>query len=507
MDEIDRLNFFNERIQEIAREFGLDFFPQEFDIVPAQKMLEILAYRFPVNFSHWSFGRDYEREKTQYDYGLGVTYEVVLNSNPSRAYLMNTNPFPIQVMVMAHVYAHNDFMKNNFHFKPTRKDMLPSASEAALRFQNYEKRFGADEVERVLDSALSIEQNIDPDFFIREESEEEKQERLALPPPAVWTPGQFEDLLPGRHRRARPEGRRRRTPPEPERDLLLYLIHHSPKPLREWEKDILSVVRDQSRYFMPQRRTKIMNEGWAAYWHMRIMDRLFEERLLNEDGHGFYNLYNARLLAINPRTINPYLMGLRIYEDVEERWNKGKFGKEWEQSRDPKNRAAWDLNLGLGRKKLFEVRHSYSDRFFVEHFLTKDLIRDLSLFLYEGQQESDEIKYVIREKDGLRIKRILVAHLSTFGIPLIYVEDGDYKGKREIYLKHAYDGIELDREYREKTIEHVYYLWDRPVHLESVWNGRKVVFTFDGTNHSQVTGDSYDDPPEVVLDPTYPSYI
>src|SRR3972149_9959322 len=149
--DLESLIKFDEIIQEIARSCGLDFFPQEFDLIPAQKMLEIMAYRFPVNFSHWSFGRDYEREKTQYEYGLGIPYEVVLNSNPSRAYLMNTNPFPVQVMVMAHVYAHNDFMKNNFHFKPTRKDMLPSASEAAIRFQKYEKRFGHLEVEHALD--------------------------------------------------------------------------------------------------------------------------------------------------------------------------------------------------------------------------------------------------------------------------------------------------------------------------------------------------------------------
>ena len=142
MDELERLVQLDGKIREIARNFGLDFFPQEFDIIPARKMLEILAYRFPVNFSHWSFGRDYEREKTQYEYGMGIPYEVVLNSNPSRAYLINTNPLPVQVMVMAHVYAHNDFMKNNSHFKPTRKDILPSASEAALRFQKYEKRFG-----------------------------------------------------------------------------------------------------------------------------------------------------------------------------------------------------------------------------------------------------------------------------------------------------------------------------------------------------------------------------
>ena len=484
--DLERLNQFDEKTREIAAQFGLDFFPQEFDVIPAQKMLEILAYRFPVNFSHWSFGRDYERERTQYEYGSGIPYEVVLNSNPSRAYLMNTNPFPVQVMVMAHVYAHNDFMKNNFHFKPTRKDILPSASEAAIRFQRYEKRHGSQEVERVLDAGLSMELNIDPDFFLKEESEETQKERLSDFSTGTEVRGPFDDLVPRRKiDRSSPEDLNKKTPLQPERDLLLYLIHHSPKPLREWEKDILSVLRDQSRYFMPQRRTKIMNEGWATFWHIRIMDRLFKKGLLNEEEHGYYNLYNARVLATHPRVINPYLVGLRIFEDIEERWNKGRFGREWEECADPRRRESWDLGTEQGREKIFDVRHRYSDRFFIEQFLTEKLVHDLNLYLYEGKQERDEIQYVVSERDWRQIRSLLINSLSTFGTPLIMVVDGDYEGKRELYLRHAYDGIELDQEYREKTLEHIFYLWDRPVHLESVVDEKKIIFTFNGSDHTR----------------------
>lgn len=484
--DLKRLNEFDERIQETARAFGLDFFPQEFDAIPAQKMLEIMSYHFPVNFSHWSFGRDYEREKTKYEYGFGIPYEVVLNSNPSRAYLMNTNPFPVQVMVMAHVYGHNDFMKNNLYFKPSRRDILPAASEAAIRFQKYEKRFGLEEVEKVIDTGRSIELNTDPDFFIKEENENQKRERLSTPAAPAEAPGPFDDLIPRKRAEVLPPDEiNRKTPPEPERDVLLYIINHSPKPLKEWEKDILSVIRDHSRYFMPQRRTKIMNEGWAAYWHMRIMDHLFKEGLLNEEEHGAYNLYNARVLATSPRTINPYLVGLRIFEDIEERWNKGRFGREWEECEDPAKKEAWDLGLGQGREKIFNVRRTYSDRFFIEHFLTKELVEELDLYLYEGIQGAKEIKYVISERDWRRVKDILVSHLSTFDIPLIMVEDGDYRGKRELFLRHAYEGIELDQEYREKSMEHIFYLWDRPVRLDTLVDEKKVTFTFDGHTHTR----------------------
>ena len=484
-EELRRLREFDETIQEIARQLGLDFFPQEFDVIPAQKMLEIMAYRFPVNFSHWSFGRDYEREKTRHEYGEGIPYEVVLNSNPCRAYLMNTNPFPVQVMVMAHVYAHNDFMKNNFHFKPTRKDILPSASEASLRFQKYEKRHGLQEVERLLDAGLSLELNINPDFFIREESEEEQKERLSACPVVAEVSSPYDDLIPRKKaERPSPEYYNRKTPLEPERDILLYILHHSPKPLREWEKDILSILRDQSRYFMPQRRTKVMNEGWAVYWHTRIMDRLFKEGLLDQQEHGFYNLYNARVLATHPRIPNPYLVGLKMFEDVEDRWNKGRFGREWEECEDPARRETWDLRMGKGREKIFEVRQCFSDRFFIEQFLTEKLVHDLNLYLFEGQPEQGEIRYVITDRDWRQIKSLLVAHLSTFGLPLILVEDGDFKGRRELYLKHAFDGIELDQEYREKTMEYIYYLWDRPIHLESVVQDKKVIFKYDGMKHT-----------------------
>ncbi|RPI99376.1 MAG: SpoVR family protein, partial [Deltaproteobacteria bacterium] len=236
---------------------------------------------------------------------------------------------------------------------------------------------------------------------------------------------------------------------------------------------------------MPQRRTKIMNEGWAALWHMRIMDRLFREGLLEEKEHGDYNLYNARVLATHPRTMNPYLVGLRIFEDIEDRWNKGRFGLEWEECKDPVGKATWDLKTGLGREKIFEVRHAYSDRFFVEQFLTEKLVDDLDLFLYEGQETDEEVRYVISDRDWRHIRSLLVSYLSTFSTPLIRVEDGDYGGKRELYLTHAYDGVELDREYREKTLEHIFYLWGRPVYLETVLADKKVVYTFDGVDHTQ----------------------
>jgi stage V sporulation protein R len=336
----------------------------------------------------------------------------------------------------------------------------------------------------VIDAALGIELNINPDLYTLGEEDDEDREELQQPERPPVQPGPFDDLIgKSRHRSLPEETTQKKRPSEPDRDLMLYIIRHSPKPLAKWEQDLLSVVRGQSLYYMPQRRTKIMNEGWATFWHMKIMDRLFQEGWLSQEEHGFYNLYNARVLAENPRSMNPYLVGVTLFRDIEERWNKGRFGREWEECQDPVAKQNWDLGLDAGRGKIFEVRRAYSDRFFIEQFLTKDLAEDLLLYLYRGQQKAGEVEYVIADRDWKRIKQRLVHHLSTFETPLIFVQDGDFRGRRELYLKHAYEETELDQEYREKTLEHIFYLWARPVHLETVVNDERVVFTYDGTRH------------------------
>lgn len=486
--DLRRLQEFDQAIQEIARDFGLDFYPQEFDVVPAEKMLEIMAYNFPANFSHWSFGRDFERQRTSYEHGFGLPYEVVLNSNPCRAYLMRTNPFPVQVVVMAHVYAHNDFMKNNIHFQMSRRDMIPSASDATSRFRGYEEDYGLEEVERVIDAGLAISYNINPDFFITEETEEEKKERLFAPRKIPEKPSPFEDLF-SRPKKKRPSKLEiaRKTPPEPERDLMLYIINHSPKPLEEWQKDILSTIRVQSRYFWPNMRTKIMNEGWSTLWHQRIITRLFREGMLSAQDHGYYNLYNSRVLAFNRRGINPYLVGLIIFENIEDRWNKGRFGKAFEQCKDRIEKETWDQKLGQGKEKMFEVRRRFIDRFFLEEFLTEELVDKLDLYLYQEQDKGDYIEEVIIEDDWRVIKEELVRYLAGHGIPMIMVEDGDYQGARGLYLKHYFEGVPLDKEYKEKTMEYIYYLWGSPVYLETYEvesrQKKEKIYCYDGKNH------------------------
>ena len=477
LDSADRL------IREIGMEFGLDFLEQEFEVVPARKMIEILAYRLPVNYSHWSFGRDYEIERTRYEHGFSVPYEVVFNSDPARAYLMETNPLPIQVLVMAHVYAHNDFLKNNRHFQITRRDMISSASEAARRFRRYEEDYGRGPVEKLIDAGMAIEWNIDPDELIRTETEAEARERLYGWSGKLPVAGGFDDLLPRKRSLSTEEKRmlRLKTPPEPTMDILKYVIENSPVLSSEWRKDVLSAIRGQALYFLPYRRTKIMNEGWATFWHEKIMNRLFSEGFLSAEEHGYYNLYNARVKSHNPRTINPYLLGSALFRNIEMRWNTGRFGAEYESCTDAGQRKNWDLHLQKGRDKIMEVRRTHMDWFFIDEFLNRDVVDELQLYVYRESDQGSHVDLKVSETDWKKIKQLMVQSLMNGGIPRILVMDGNYRNSSQLYLKHEFEGMPLDDEYCRKTLEHIYFLWGRTAYLETVEpeTSRTVVYSVD----------------------------
>lgn len=497
VNDMKRLVRADNHIQKIVSEFGLDCFPQEFDVIPAQKMLEIMSYNLPVNYSHWSFGRDYEKQRTQYEYSGGIPYEVVLNSNPSRAFLMRTNPYPIQVLVMAHVYGHNDFMKNNIYFGQTRRDMLTSASESAGRLRKYEEDYGIAEVERLIDAAQAIQMHIDSDLFQKTTDADSPTEKRVIQPAPFGDLFDYNGQLTHKtFEEKREESRKikRKIPAEPDQDLMGFIMRHSPRGYEEWELDILNVIREQSKYFMPQRKTKVMNEGWASFWHMRIMSRLFQDGFLTPEEHGFYNLYNARVLASNPYGMNPYLLGVKAFNNIEKRYNAGQFGPEWERSESP-NKWDIDTHVGKGMEKIFEVRRTHMDWFFLDEFLNKQIVEDAELYIYGTKQQGNVEELTVEETNWHVIKDLVVRSFAHSGIPLIKVLDGDYGGKRELYLHHFYDGLTLEEEYARQTLRQVFTLWDRPVHLETVEvegkSETRIQLTFDGKGFSKINLGSY----------------
>jgi stage V sporulation protein R len=268
----------------------------------------------------------------------------------------------------------------------------------------------------------------------------------------------------------------RQFPENPERDVLLFLLEHAP--LKAWQRDVLDIVRAEAYYFAPQGQTKIMNEGWASYWHSTIMTTktLSPSELIDYADH------HSGTMATQPGRLNPYKLGIELLRDIEERWNKGQFGPEYEDCDDYQTRRNWDKQLGLGRQKIFEVRRVHSDVTFIDAFLTPDFCRrhQMFSFKYNDQRET----YEIESREFKKIKERLLFGLTNFGQPIIRVKDGNYRNRGELYLQQEHFGIDLRLDHAQDTLRHLHRLWTRPVHLETSVDGRPTLLSFDGSDHT-----------------------
>src|SRR5918911_506506 len=470
--EVKELEEAVEQIWEIATvKFGLDPFPVRFEIVPATVMYEIGSYALPGRYSHWTFGKAYHRQKMMYDFGLSKIYEVVINSNPSYAFLLETNSITQNKMVIAHVLGHVDFFKNNVYFSKTNRRMVDEAAIHARRMSEYEFKYGRKVVEDFLDAVLSIEEHIDPNLFIRKSPRDAgsagKDEQ------AKRREGRYDDLFSKDELGGSPEAgkdEKKKLQPEhplPEKDILYYLMKHSPI-LEDWQRDVMAMIHEEMEYFIPQMQTKIMNEGWASIWHSRIMREL---DLPTSNHLEFANLHSG---VVSPQKgqLNPYYLGYKIYEDIERRWN--------EPSKEEREKFGRVGNEG--REKMFEVRELENDVSFLRNYLTEELCEELDLFVFELVEEEE---WTITEKKWEKVRDQLVSNMTNFGFPYLQVQDGDYNGNRELYLRHAYESAELDQRYARKALEHVYSLWGRPVHLETVVDDERVVMHYDGQEHDE----------------------
>ncbi|PTM58043.1 SpoVR family protein [Desmospora activa] len=447
-------------ITEVASGFGLDFYPMRYEICPADIIYTFGAYGMPTRFSHWSFGKTFHRMKMQYDLNLSRIYELVINSNPCYAFLLKGNSLIQNKLIVAHVLAHCDFFKNNARFSNTSKDMVESMAASAERIRQYELEHGREKVEEFLDHVLAVQEHVDPSLLPKPRLTEKEEKQKKQQPRRKVTP--YEDLwkLDGLEEGEQKTERNKRFPEHPEKDLLLFILNHC-RELESWQQDILTVLREEMLYFWPQMETKIMNEGWASYWHIRIMREL---DLTDAETLEFAKL-NASVIQPSTTSINPYYLGLKIFEDIERRYDNPT-AKERELGWKP----------GKGREKIYEVREMEMDTSFIRNYLTKKLVEDLDLYVF--QREGHE--WTISDKRWEEVRESLIASRINGGHPVIMVEDGDYRQNGELYLKHRFEGLELDIKYIEKTLPHVNALWGRPVHIETVVEQREVLFTYNG---------------------------
>jgi stage V sporulation protein R len=485
-----------DEIRQKATNNGLDFFEVIFEVVDFDQMNQLAAYSgFPTRYPHWSFGMEYERLRRSYDYGLQRIYEMVINNDPSYAYLLDSNQLIDQKIVMAHVYGHSDFFKNNLWFAHTNRKMLDEKANHAARIRRHMDRYGEDEVEDFIDACLSLENLIDPHLpgirrrpplssssppsEIGEAGEEPEVQPARLPAKSYMdqfiNPPEVLAREAGRLK-AEQQARKRKLPAEPEKDVLLFLLENAP--LDAWQQDVLSIVREEAYYFAPQRQTKITNEGWASYHHSQIMT---QSGVMTDAEVIDYADHHSGTIATGSGRLNPYKLGLELYRDIEDRWNKGRFGKEYEECDDIVAKARWDQRLGLGRDKIFEVRQVYNDIGLIDTFLTEEFCVEHKLFSYHYNERRGQ--YEIESREFERIKARLLFQLTNFGAPYITVENGNYANRGELLLVHRHEGIDLDIGYARDTLQNVHRLWGRPVHVQTVVEGSPRLFTYDGTEH------------------------
>ncbi len=460
---LEDLQEWNQRIVELVKQYGLDPYPQEFEMCDHEEMLSYMVYSgMPSHYPHWSYGKGFEKLKTLYDYGLsGLPYEMVINSNPSIAYLMRDNSLALQVLTIAHVYGHSDFFKNNFTFKTTHAEYTIETFKAhANRVRHYveDPSIGLEKVERILDAAHALSLQCRRNLSIRKQSEEEQLEaKLDESKP-------IHDAFQSIHRRKEwvaPD--LLKVPPYPEEDILIFIRDHNPQ-LAEWEKDLLTIVHQQAQYFIPQIETKIMNEGWASFWHKRILEALE----LPQDLRMEFIVRHTQVLCPSPGGLNPYHVGMKIWEDIERRWSHP--DPEEEKEFGPKKKSAVE--------KLFEVREVERDSSFLRRYLTEQLVRDLNLFEYQARGNDQVITRVADAESWRAIKDTLIQNVGTGTTPVIKVEDADYNNNRTLFLKHSHDGRDLQLEYAEKTLQYLQQLWGREVVLETIVNGKTTLLFF-----------------------------
>ena len=478
-----------EEIEGHARAYGLDFFPIIYEVLDYKTMNEVAAYGgFPTRYPHWRFGMDYEQLAKGYEWGLQKIYEMVINTNPAYAYLLEGNSLVDQKTVMGHVCAHVDFFKNNYYFSKTNRKMIDGMANHAALVRRHMGRHGQDVVEDFIDTCLTLENLIDPmspyisrspparDEDDDEDGEEEGSsgrmrakgymDKFINPP----------EYLEAQRKKKEDEKKRqkRRFPEHPQRDVLLFLIQHAP--LDTWQRDVLEIVRNEAYYFAPQAMTKIMNEGWATYWHSTIMTQKAASAAEIID----YADATAGVLATSPGRLNPYKLGIELFRYIESRWNKGQFGKEWDECESLDAKRDWDRRLGLGRKKIFEVRRLHNDITFLDEFFTLDFCIEQKFYTFGFSERSGN--WEIQSREFKKVKDQMLRMLTNRGQPFVYVEDGNLENRGELLLRHAHDGLDLDLGQAKDTLRALYKVWTRPVNLLTRVEGKGKMFRCDDNN-------------------------
>ena len=420
------LEKWDNKICEIARGHGLNWYPLAYETCDYREMIGHMAYHgMPSHYAHWSYGKTFERTHFMYNAGSeGLPYELIINSDPSIAYLMLENPLYLQILIMAHCVGHSDFFKNNRTFRDT------DASTVTMRFRNAGKRIksyiedpsiGVEAVEKIIDTCHAVSYQTDRRGRSRASEKELKTK--------------YFEIVNGDKKDEWKNFNLDKNPLEPEYDVLRFILENNPK-LSDWQRDVISIVHDESLYFWPQIRTKVMNEGWASFWHYRILHDL---ELEDEHHIPFLKTHNAVLRPWGLK-INPYHLGFEIFKDIEKRF---------------------------GIEECFAARETCNDENFVMQYLTEEKAIELNLFTFspKGRKNPDwTVDDVLDgEESWYDVRAALLQSVAGNMIPAIYVDD--LRKDNTLVLRHEHDGRDLELDYADNCVKLLKNIWNGPIKL------------------------------------------
>jgi stage V sporulation protein R len=466
-------------IERIAKEkYGLNYYPNQLEIISSEQMLDAYAsVGLPIYYPHWSFGESFIKQLEAYKRGyMGLAYEIVINSDPCIAYLMEENTMMMQTLVIAHAsFGHNHFFKNNYLFKQwtDAEGIIDYLAFAKRYIRECEEKYGIDEVEAILDAAHAL-QSYGVDKYKRPTKLSAAQEEAARKEREAYIQSQLNDLwrtVP----RTRDENKKQidedKFPKEPHENILYFIEKNAPR-LKDWQREIIRIVRKVAQYFHPQGQTKLMNEGCATYFHYKIMHDLHDEGIVDEGAMlEFYKSHTAVVLQPDFDSkyfsgINPYALGFAMYQDIERiamnptdedrEWFKG---QDWVGSGDYIGTIKWAVE-------------NFKDESFVQQFLSPKIIREFKLFAIHDDEKDPQLEVSgIHNNEGYKTVRTALSRQYNFGyhIPDIQVVDVDRWGDRSMTVRHfMVNKRPLEPESATDTIKYLSWLWGYDVRLESV---------------------------------------
>ncbi len=471
------LEDFDREIGRIAGDFGLDTYPNQIEIINSEQMMDAYASSaMPINYHHWSFGKHFLSVQNNYRRGhMGLAYEIVFNSNPCIAFLMEENTLTMQALVIAHAsYGHNSFFKNNYLFRTwTDAESIIDYMVFARKFiAQCEQRHGVDEVERVLDACHALmNHGVDrykrphPISMVEEKRRQDEREKILQEQVnELWRtiPGRAQDQA---------QQSAMRFPEEPQENILYFLEKNAPL-LEPWQREIIRIVRKIAQYLYPQRQTKVMNEGWACFWHFHILHELYKEERVDDGFMLEFLQYHTSVIYQPPYDspyysgLNPYTLGYAMMQDLkriceaptdeDRKWFPDVAGSPWQETLD-------------------FAMHNFKDESFILQFLSPALIRELKLFsvVDDSAREYLEVSAIHDDAGYQLIRENLSANYNLGNLePNIQVFNVNVRGDRALTLRHdMHLGRPLEKDSAEEVVRHLQQLWGFDVVLESVMDG------------------------------------